>query len=303
LFNAGGAESSFSPASGIIHLTASSDYSSNTSEYEGLPSETQSGKAVRVYVDNIDTRFEYIRLIAIYYTSQEAQPEINIIDEKVIPSTGYIYFTDDGNPTGVYAVTQYNDSGLTIFIPGTICTKNNYLIAGNIKEEYFDIDFDARAYRFGDPSGADANNFKLDGSTLPSSDIPNIEETADAVITRTEQDTWKYNVNTGTLGGYGANVEYEFILNQVKIEDDSDINFIRTSLAAGTQNWGSLIDSTYQNNDSYTSYSSPLNRAQLVGYTRDEIYAFGLVVFDEKGRQSFVKWIGDIKMPAIRVVE
>jgi hypothetical protein len=34
-----------------------------------------------------------------------------------------------------------------------------------------------------------------------------------------------------------------------------------------------------------------------VGYRRGEVYRFGLILKDERGRSSFVKWIGDIKMP------
>jgi len=167
LFNNGGAESAFAPASGVVHLTDKNDYNSNTLGYKGVAPDTNTGKSVQVSISNIDTTFDYIRLISVYYSSLEGAPEINIISEKTVPSTGSIEFIDTGNPIGVYTPVQFNATGSRIFIPETIATKNNYLIAGNIREEYFDVDeptyWDARAYRY---SGA---NFKADsyiGSNL-----------------------------------------------------------------------------------------------------------------------------------------
>jgi hypothetical protein len=52
-------------------------------------------------------------------------------------------------------------------------------------------------------------------------------------------------------------------------------------------------------NPSYDGYASPYNVEKYLGYHRDEIYRFGIVFFDGKGRSSFVKWIGDIRMPSI----
>lgn len=303
LFNSGGAESYFAPASGIIHLTESNDYAANTSEYKGTAAEQPTGKAVKVTVDNIDINFDFIRLIAIYYTSQEAQPEIYIVDEKQIPSSGEVEFIDDGNPIGTYTPSQYNVSGTTLFIPGTICTKNNYLIAANLQEKYFDIDeyngsyWDARAYRWNQAG----TEFYVDGNA--ETNLSSIAEEADCVLERSDQLTYRYNSNTGNFGGLGTNIQYEFFLKQIRIDQSTTDGSNDTPLAAGSQNWSALIDSTYQDNDSYTSYASPINRSQLVGYTRDEIYRFGIVFFDAKGRQSFVKWIGDIKMPSLHEEE
>jgi uncharacterized protein (TIGR02145 family) len=298
LFNQGGAETSFAPASGIIHLTDKNEYSSNTLTYKGVAPDTITGKAVKVNISDIDTTFDYIRLISIYYTSQEGQPEINIIEEKPIPSSSSINFIDDGNPIGVYALTEYNSTGSRVFIPGTITTKNNYLVAANIKEQYFDIDestyWDARAYRWRNDTGV----FMIDNVEYNTPYF--ISETADCVLTRAEQEIYKYTPSSSHLGGYGINISYEFKLAQVKIDDDSDNTKTLTNIDLASQLWSSKLDSTYIDNNSYTNYASPINREQLIGFTRDEIYRFGIVFFDNKGRQSFTKWIGDIKMPSIR---
>jgi hypothetical protein len=44
------------------------------------------------------------------------------------------------------------------------------------------------------------------------------------------------------------------------------------------------------------SASNP-NLYKYVGYQRDEVYRFGIVFTDNKGRTSFVKWIADIRFP------
>jgi len=302
LFNYGGVETSFAPASGIVHLTDKNEYSSNTLNYKGVAPDTVTGKSIVISIDSIDVDFDYIRLISVYYTSQEGAPEINIIEEKSVPSTGSIEFIDDGSSIGVYSTIEYNSTGGRLFIPGTIATKNNYLIAANIKEEYFDFDgdytWDSRAFRWRDNVGT--WEYKIDGDIYVNADLASVPETADCSIPRASQDgDWKRNQLTGNLGGSGINAAYEFILTPIKIDDDSDDTKTCTNTDVTNQDWSSKLDSTYIDNDSYTSYASPINREQLVGYTRDEIYRFGVVFFDSKGRQSFVKWIGDIKMPRI----
>ena len=152
LFNQGGTETSFAPASGLVHLTDSEEFEIYNSAYKGKEAGVNVNKSVVITIDNIDLSFDYIRFISIYYSSQEGAPEITILDEKVIPPSGSIEFTDTGNAIGVYAVAQYNTTGTRVMIPNTITSKNGYLVAANIKEEYFDIDettyWDARAYRW-----------------------------------------------------------------------------------------------------------------------------------------------------------
>jgi len=44
-------------------------------------------------------------------------------------------------------------------------------------------------------------------------------------------------------------------------------------------------------------YGNPLFANKLTGYSRDEIYRFGIVFYDKYGRVSPVKWVGDIRFP------
>jgi hypothetical protein len=299
LFNEGGSETSFAPASGIVHLTSYNEKEANTLKYKGTATDTDVTKSVIVNITGIDTSFDYIRLISIYYTSQEGAPEINIVEERLIPTSGEVEFTDDGNPIGVYSTTEYNTSGVRTFIPNTITTKNNYLVAANISEDYFDLDdpiyWDARAYRWRN----DGLYFRLDGYDY--NDTPSaIIETADCITLRADQGLdYKYNQTSHHLGGTGSNISYEFVLNQIKICDNTTDSSAYVDKVPSAQDWSIKIDGSYADNTSYTSYASPINREQLVGYTRNEIYRFGIVFFDAKGRQSFAKWIGDIKMPSI----
>lgn len=301
LYNLGGAETIFSPASYLTHLTISDDSNSNSEDYKGTVLDGDTGKAVVVTINNIDKTFEYIRLVALHYQTKEGEPIINVVSENPVPKSGSIILTDSGDTIlDVYTVSEYNAYGSRLIIPKTIATKNNFLIAANIKEEYFDLDelldekeitFDARAYRW--DNGVPVPGFKIDNTVEAFPQF--IEEKQDCIFAEVDyQAGYKYNNITNNLGGSGLNVSYEFEVKTITIDNNVDTSTLQEPTT--TQSWSSALDNTFADNVGYSGYASPINE-QLVGFTRGETYRFGLVVFDKKGRQSFVKWVADIRMP------
>ena len=84
-----------------------------------------------------------------------------------------------------------------------------------------------------------------------------------------------YKSNGTTIGGEGPNVQYHFITHAIDYsEAQSGMNIWRNP----------------------GGYADPANNA-YVGYQRDEVYRFGLVLFNTKGQHSFVKYVGDIRFP------
>ena len=313
LYNINGSETIISPLSGLVHLTPGNESASNNFSYKGADNGVLVGKAVSLTIDNIDPNFENIKIVAVYYTSVEGEPEINIVYESSIPQSKSITVIDAGDSVlSVFTPAQLNSIGTRVFSPKLLTVKDNFLIAGNLTDKYFDIDeelgsyWDARVYRY---NNASASQIKYDGGSYEVVDVnqkiggEDISEVHDCHLHKAAQDTYKYKTDGITLGGSGKNISYNFFVRSIKIDDLSNERHVITTTCGTRQQWGDssdtidFIEEGYSNNSSFTDYSSPVNQAEIVGYTRDEMYRFGIVFFDGKGRQSFVKWIGDIKMP------
>ncbi|HPQ79976.1 MAG TPA: hypothetical protein PLG47_05950, partial [Candidatus Dojkabacteria bacterium] len=178
-------------------------------------------------------------------------------------------------------------------IPQTIETKNNYLFFGNVTESAYDVTYDARAYRYSIIDGTDQYaklyyssgvTVKYDVVTDGAANIPvdadcankyNILDydtyTGTGLAPRTWDEDAKYQSNGTTLGGEGLNISYEFITDTVD---------------TGTPKYS---NQPYLNPEDY----------KYVGYQRDEIYRFGIRLFNTYGEGTFVKWIGDIRFPSV----
>jgi len=313
LYNLYGAETVISPLSGLIHLTESNSTASSSMSYKGTENGKQAGKAVSITINDIDPRYDFIKVIAVYYTSEEGEPEVNVIAERNIPTSKSITVIDGGDTVlSVYTPAQLSSIGTRIFTPKLLTVKDNILLAGNIVDKYFDVDteigayWDARAYRFNNASESQikydggsyetvSNTFLIGGESIP--------EDHDCHLDKEAQRTFKYKADGLTMGGSGINISYNFFVRSIMIDDLTTTKQISTTaVASSRQKWGDstnmdYIEEGYLNNSSFSNYASPINQSEIVGYQRDEMYRFGIVFFDGKGRQSFNKWIADIKMP------
>ena len=90
------------------------------------------------------------------------------------------------------------------------------------------------------------------------------------------------------LGGTGKYISFEFITEQL-----DDIGTQRSIAGAPSSNF--LVD-PYALSDSYANPSVVMD---FTSYQRDEVYRFGIVFYDLKGRPSFAKWIADIRFPDV----
>ena len=114
---------------------------------------------------------------------------------------------------------------------------------------------------------------------------------------------YKYKADLTTLGGTGLNISYEFTVQS---------NFARkafwpTASPYFTPANDSTAEYTTEFSDTYTypgggnvyldSPKSSLFETLFTGYSRGEVYRFGIVFFDKYGYPSYPLWIGDIKFP------
>jgi hypothetical protein len=268
LYNTIGQESMFTPASKVLTVTASQS-SEEIKNYNGNPSNVISSKGFNFNVTIESAPFNRIRVVRLFYQTLNTLPEVIIIYEGSVVEGDIINITDSGQTLGSYTPEEFRFIANIIY-PKYIEEKNNYLFAANYSETTFDIDFDARAYRY---RTSDDSTYVTNPAIEPeTSDVINPYNNLDNDGDATK--TYIYQSDGVTLGGEGINVSYEFTTDTCLLDDQSN-----DTLVTGA---------------STTSQCNPLTN---VGYQRDEIYRFGIVFFDYYGRSSFVKWIDDIRFP------
>lgn len=323
LYMVNGSQTAFSPASPLYHLVGPSDQAINSNDYHGSIVGYNTGKGLSIECTVESTRYTRLRLIAVHYSTYNNEPEIRIVEEVSLENTGVsqtAIVIDVGQTLGTITLEEFRVLSTSLFSPSVIGTKDNFLFAAGITEDSFDVDFDAKAYRFGGsgstsynptPSAGartariyeeDGSYYDIDGTVaIPTwtysgggtgvwddSEFDN----ADCINRFNDQANdglstflYRYQTNGTTYGGEGPNVSFTFATKDV------DVNTSSISSIIGEDGGGEI--------SSYEGYSNPYLAGHEVGYRRDEVYRFGIVFFDKKGRSSFVKWICDIRMPGI----
>ncbi|MCK4500955.1 hypothetical protein KAU11_10700, partial [Candidatus Babeliales bacterium] len=207
-----------------------------------------------------------------WYSEFKGIPEVAVIYRG---GGGGVSDTSYDNIIGIIDPIEFNI--LKPFIsPKTHSVKDNTLFLGNIEEDYFDVEYDARAYRFNNLGIAEVENRRISpGVFIDSAGAWEAQVAAfdleDDLVNPFNQDYskgLKYKTDGTTIGGEGINVSYTITVVERKVSTEDEST---NSLAvAYTEN---LV-------------------LQL-----DEIYRFGVVFYDGYMRRSPVKWIGDIRMP------
>lgn len=325
LYNINGGETIFSPASELIPLTKYSE-SQGTERLRGqstggqaLDTNTSKGVIININLDSdLVSSFDKIEVISLWYSDKEGLPNISIIDRKDVSTN--INVIDEGGVAeyGTLELEEYRNLAYD-FKCKTLAVKDNKLFVANITEEYFDVDYDARAYRYFNTlnqsigrlysnngntrllktqfvdewieaaldSGQDAytGSYTVTGNTYTTETIPSEFDCVNMYNLLDYEASISplvYQLDGTTLGGEGVNVSYEFEETNYAISND-------------IQNADGIVDM----NIPITQDNIRWIRGSYKTFQRDEIYRFGIVFFDKKGRSSFVKWIGDIRMPSI----
>ena len=300
LFNKNGTETGYSALSKMYSLTVENDSVSGAEMFQGSDKDEVVNKSLEVSLTNLDTSFSYVRLYSIYYSDPTSLPEVKLIAEQRFLEKN-ISIIDTGESITSITIEELNSFGSSEFSAKLLEVKDNILFAANIIEDNFDVDFDARAYRYssGGIARVYANasfnspyiNISQTGSwtgyTSGGSVIPGMSGTNWSIpkeyacmnfYNRLNSDpayqgAFRYSTGS-TLGGKGRSVSYTFKESVNAIHRLEGTNFY-TPHVTGNVN---------------TASSAP-------SFKRYEVYRFGIVFFSKKMKPSPVKWIGDIKMP------
>ena len=308
-----GAVTRFSPLSGLINILNGSEYwqynedPESQSEYSNTTPGETTDKAVTIEIENIDLDYDFIELAAVYKQSSEGVTAAYIVKKVKLTSgkTSIKHVNAIGETILIEEVTEITDEPSRA---QTIETKDNRLFLGNLTYSSFNLEFNARAYSY---RRTDSVRYPIKEVDTPyvdtktyitgdASDQEILEEDLDALNPynlhgeeqEETQDRYKYWPNGVTLGGVGPNVSYKFIKKKLQGNNSWDIPTAPPFVKSSFKNLGCDLDDTEAGD-----YKSPLNASELVGYQRDEIYRFGIVLYDLKGNPGFVNWVADIRFP------
>lgn len=285
LYNKNGSQSNLSPLSDMIYINTDNTDSSGSRYYEGSKTNVNSGKGIEIEIPLQSyisvNAYDYIRVYSIFYENTTDLPVVKIINEsKLTPSTylseeryTYIRVKDTGSLIiNELTLEEFNSlSGISL-IPKTIEQKDNYLFAANVVDSTWDIDFDARAYRFKYVPSDTGNEMKLKLASSLSDEInrsisltdflanntgtlfDNIPVTHDCInpynycdlSQNYTDDYYVYGNLSGSaldFGGVGKNVRYRMIRTKLA----ASCNITTSTSSDSTEGKLSVSDTTHFN--------------------------------------------------------
>lgn len=294
LYTKDGAVSIYSPTSTLVPITDKS-LSSPFYEYDGAEIGTISGKSIKVSINNIDLRYDLIKVILIQYESEDL-PIINSVYDLPIDGES-MTFVISGNESKVAITVEEFVNPLIFFDKCKSFTqKKNRLYPVNTSTRKFEVDWDSRAYRFdntqlckvysrdGSYKLIDNVNFQIyniNGLPVTPYDVPDTEDLVNPYNDESGQiyglfssqtyDNWlnlyqyKYQADGVTLGGEGVNLKYSFGYKQYRGDDVylENLSFNGTSFGVRDYN---LVNTPITNVLNTVSGSDNLGTPTLNGF-------------------------------------
>jgi hypothetical protein len=298
-----GSESSFSRVSRHMHIHKDSEAGTKFWEYIGTPPGVTTGNALTYVINGVDTRFDFIEVVAIYKTGIAVTPIITSILIDAIPSDGVFSFTHTGTEESAFDITtdEFLLAKNVFSRAKTLTVKDNRLFVGNVSTTPLELNFDTRAYGH----ALNSDEFSIDG--VVENDFSTIQEEANCI--NDDFYIYKHRKNSNTYGGTGTNISYEIKTSAYR----ADVRTLGTSsLGFDKTPFYNAIDPpainpvdlgegrTYpQFTAMADSYKNNITFGLKKGYQRDETYRMGIVFFDKEGSPSFAKWIADVKIPPV----
>lgn len=263
LYKLNGSQTSLSPLTNLVPLGRSENQGGNINEMIGA--------APIVEINNLDTTYDNIIVYSIVYTSLNAIPQVSVIEDRTIPSSGSIKIYDNGNilRTSTLEELQFINTSLTF--PGTIASKDNHLFIADFKEVEFEVKLDVRAYQFPKEPSHSArvySNIKLDNNNELIGDIRDIHSVTTSSLTAYTDDPddkfdsinlgydyYMYQGNRSTRGGEGKYVKFE-------------------------------LATTSKNENGRGKF-----------FKDNEIYRLGIKFYNKYGQETQPMWVCDFKAP------
>lgn len=297
-----------------------------------LDAQSNSGTKISVQINSEYVHLDKIKVFRIQYFQNGQMPIISVIYDTATGCTEFkdadITVCDTGQEAlEQISVEEYNSMQGVRIIPNSLAVKNGYLFAANTKTYQTTIkDFDkwdARAYRFdmmGKCTLTDVNGGNK--INLTANNIQNVPFTHDCFQSYNDINTKKtiswssqvYDKTHSYIGGSGVNIEWRFIISpqvgdSCKRQHDGSDDYARK---VGTLYNYVSRDNVKQQKSYYVTSSGDVQLASngdkfdegiksntylLQSLRRNELYRYGIVLYDKYGQASPAKWIADIRTP------
>lgn len=299
-----------------------------------LDAQSNSGVMVSIHISKEYVHLGKIKVFRIQYLQNGQMPTISVIYDAATGCTkdvdADISICDTGQEAlEQISVEEYNSMQGVRIIPNSLAVKNGYLFAANTKTYQTTIkgfeDWDARAYRFdknGNCTLTDINGGnKID---IKASNIPSVPANHDCFQSYNDINTKQtidgtnqvYDKTGSYIGGSGLNVEWRFIISpqvgdSCKRQHNGQDDHARK---VGTLYNYVSRDNVKQQKSYYITSSGGVQLASngdkfddgiksntylLQSLRRNELYRYGIVLYDKYGQASPAKWIADIRTPNI----
>ena len=294
------------------------------------------GVKISIQIPSNYWHLDYIKVFRVQYTQNGQMPIVSVIyDAKINFDEQHDYselvINDVGNdPIEHISVEELNSLQGVRIIPNSLASKDGFLFAANTKTIQTTIkDFDkwdARAFRFNyknictvtDINGN--NSFTIDaheGIENDSVAVPPFDHDCyDDTYNNINKEASLYSANFvfdskyRWVGGSGKNIEWRFVISS-QVED-SCIKENNTRKIGTLYNY-SQKENVQQNNVFYIDKDfkpSIIQKAEfdpginsntwlIKSLRRNEIYRYGIVLYDKYCQASPVKWIADIRTPNV----
>lgn len=294
------------------------------------------GVKISIQIPRDYWHLDYIKVFRVQYTQNGQMPIVSVIyDAKVNfneQDSTELIINDVGNdPIEYISVEELNSLQGVRIIPNSLASKDGFLFAANTKTIQTTIkDFDkwdARAFRFNyenkstvtDVNGNDI--FTIDAHEHDIEDdsvaVPPFDHDCyDGTYNNINKEASLYSANFvfdskyRWVGGSGKNIEWRFVISS-QVED-SCIKENNTRKIGTLYNY-SQKENVQQNNVFYIDKNfkpSIIEKAEfdpginkntwlIKSLRRNEIYRYGIVLYDKYCQASPVKWIADIRTPNV----
>lgn len=295
------------------------------------------GVKISIQIPSDYWHLDYIKVFRVQYTQNGQMPIVSVIYDAKINfdeqhNSTEIIINDVGNdPIENISVEELNSLQGVRIIPNSLASKDGFLFAANTKTIQTTIkDFDkwdARAFRFNYNNISTVTDINGDNSFTIDAHEHGIEEDSVAVPPFDHDcydDTYN-NINKEAslyfanfvfdskyrwVGGSGKNIEWRFVISS-QVED-SCVKENNTRKIGTLYNY-SQKENVQQNNVFYIDKDfepSEIEKAEfdpginsntwlIKSLRRNEIYRYGIVLYDKYCQASPVKWIADIRTPNV----
>lgn len=294
------------------------------------------GVKISIQIPKNYWHLDYIKVFRVQYTQNGQMPIVSVIyDAKTNfneQDSTELIINDVGNDSiENISVEELNSLQGVRIIPNSLASKDGFLFAANTKTIQTTIkDFDkwdARAFRFNyekistvtDVNGNNA--FKIDAHEHDIEDdsvaVPPFDHDCyDGTYNNINKEASLYSANFvfdskyQWVGGSGKNIEWRFVISS-QVED-SCVKENNTRKIGTLYNY-SQKENVQQNNVFYIDKDfkpSIIEKAEfdpginkntwlIKSLRRNEIYRYGIVLYDKYCQASPVKWIADIRTPNV----